>query len=123
METAATYNGAKIVINMHRAHDDATFNSNSGQLTAVSPNPRTFEISACGTLQLTDIRDDLGSFYTPGVDIVTYSSPVEMVEKIEYYLNHEEERQEIALRGMYRTMKEHTYAHRLTMLLSQLFPS
>ncbi|QJC54260.1 glycosyltransferase [Paenibacillus albicereus] len=123
LETAATYNGAKIVINMHRAHDDETFNSNSAQLTAVSPNPRTFEISACGTLQLTDVRDDLARFYEPGVEIATYASPQELVEKIDYYLNHEEERQAIALRGLCRTMKEHTYAHRLTTMLSVMFPS
>ncbi|MFC0329323.1 glycosyltransferase [Paenibacillus sepulcri] len=121
-ETADTYNGAKIVINMHRAHDDETFNNNSAAVTAVSPNPRTFEISACAALQLTDIRSDLGSFYTPGVDIVTYSSPQEMVDKIEYYLHHEDERREIAMRGMYRTMTEHTYVHRLDMMLGILFP-
>ncbi|GGD49910.1 CgeB family protein [Paenibacillus nasutitermitis] len=121
-ETADIYNGAKIVINMHRAHDDETFNNNSAAITAISPNPRTFEISACATLQLTDIRSDLPSFYTPDVDIVTYSSPQEMVDKIEYYLNHEAERREIAMRGLYRTMNEHTYERRLDEMFAILFP-
>ncbi|MGM0882785.1 MAG: glycosyltransferase family protein [Bacillota bacterium] len=57
-----------------------------------------FEIAACGTLQLTDIRADLDRFYTPGEEIVTYASPQEMIEKNEYYLHHEHERQTIALR-------------------------
>ncbi|MCM3746887.1 glycosyltransferase [Paenibacillus pasadenensis] len=122
-ETAATYNGAKIVINMHRAHDDHSFNYNSAGLTAVSPNPRTFEISACGTLQLTDIRNDLPRFYKPGVDLDTFASARELIDKIDYYLAHEEQRQEIALRGMYRTMREHTYGHRLTDMLTVMFPS
>ncbi|MFC5653489.1 glycosyltransferase [Paenibacillus solisilvae] len=121
-ETAGMYNGAKIVINMHRSHDDETFNNNSAGIMAVSPNPRTFEIASCGTLQLTDVRDDLVSFYTPGVDIVTYSSPQEMIEKIEYYLNHEDERREIAIRGMERTLRQHTYANRLDMMLNLLYP-
>jgi spore maturation protein CgeB len=121
-ETCAVYNGAKIVINMHRAHDDETFNNNSAAVPALSPNPRTFEIAACASLQLTDVRDDLVSFYTPGLEIVTYSSPQELIEKIEYYLNHEQERKEIAMRGMYRTMRDHTYAHRLDRMLSILFP-
>ncbi|EFM08957.1 conserved hypothetical protein [Paenibacillus curdlanolyticus YK9] len=120
-ETAHTYNGAQIVINMHRAHDDETFNNNSANIGAVSPNPRTFEISACGTLQLTDIREDLPLYYTPDVEIITYASPEEMVEKIDYYLNHEQERQQIALRGLYRTMRDHTYAKRLETMLSILF--
>jgi spore maturation protein CgeB len=89
---------------------------------AVSPNPRTFEIASCATLQLTDIRDDLVSFYTPDVDIVTYSSPQEMVEKIEYYLIHEDERREIAIRGMERTLRQHTYAIRLDTMLNLLYP-
>lgn len=117
-ETAEAYNGSKIVINMHRAHDDDSYNSNKQRIGAVSPNPRTFEISACATLQLTDVRNDLASFYTPGVELVTYSSPWDMIEKIEYYLSHEEERREIAIRGMYRTMKEHTYTRRLEKMLS-----
>ncbi|WP_125665678.1 CgeB family protein [Paenibacillus baekrokdamisoli] len=121
-ETADMYNGAKITINMHRAHDDETFNSNSAGITAASPNPRTFEISACATLQLTDIRSDLASFYTPGVEIETYASPQEMVEKIKYYLTHEDERRAIALRGLARTMREHTYARRLDLMLSILYP-
>ena len=121
-ETADTYNGAKIVINMHRSHDDKTFNNNSAAIPAISPNPRTFEISACATLQLTDVRDDLSSFYTPGLDIETYSSPQEMIDKIEYYLAHEQQRRDIAMRGMYRTMREHTYQRRLEAMLAALFP-
>ncbi|QHW33417.1 glycosyltransferase [Paenibacillus rhizovicinus] len=122
METANMYNGAKIVINMHRSHNDDTFNNNTAGIPAVSPNPRTFEIAGCATLQLTDFREDLASFYTPGYDIVTYASPQEMIEKIHYYLNHEEERQTIAMRGMLRTMREHTYGKRIECLLGLLFP-
>jgi spore maturation protein CgeB len=120
-ETAGMYNGAKIVINMHRAHDDETINNNSLGIGTVSPNPRTFEISACATLQLTDVRDDLAMYYIPGVEIETYSSPEEMIEKIDYYLHHEDKRREIAMRGMYRTMRDHTYSRRLETLLAILF--
>lgn len=117
-ETADTYNQYKIVINMHRSPDDNTVNSNSALIAAASPNPRTFEISGCATLQLTDVRSDLPRFYTPGVEIETYHSPEEMLQKISYYLKHEEERREIALRGLARTLREHTYAHRLNQMLT-----
>lgn len=121
-ETALTYNASKIVINMHRAHDDKIFNSNNTGIPAASPNPRTFEICACAVMQLTDEREDLASFYTPGLEIVTYSSPQDMIEKLDYYLHHEQERKEIAMRGMYRTYREHTYANRIHTMLSLLFP-
>jgi spore maturation protein CgeB len=120
-ETAETYSGAAIVINLHRATDDSTFNSNSRGIGAVSPNPRTFEIAACATLQLTDIREDLAAYYTPGAEIETYASAEELKEKLDYYLRHEEERRAIAQRGLLRTMREHTYAHRLHAMLGMLF--
>ncbi|RXZ81203.1 spore maturation protein cgeB [Paenibacillaceae bacterium] len=120
-DTASTYSASKIVINMHRSHDDDTFNNNSIGLTAVSPNPRTFEISSCAALQITDVRDDIARFYTPDVEIVTYASPQEMIDKIEYYLHHEEERRSIAMRGYYRTLRDHTYGNRLEHLFAIVF--
>jgi len=120
-ETAETYAGSKIVINMHRAPDDSTFNNNTQGIGAVSPNPRTFEIAACATLQLTDVRSELPLYYTPGAEIETYASPEELVAKLDYYLTHEEERRAVAQRGLLRTMREHTYAHRLNAMLGMLF--
>ncbi|WP_270169674.1 CgeB family protein [Paenibacillus sp. SYP-B4298] len=120
-ETAETYNGAKIVINMHRAHDDETFNNNSAGIMAASLNPRTFEIAGCGTLQLTDVRSDMEQFFVPGEEIVTYSSPQEFIEKSEYYLQNEGERRRIALNALYRTMRDHTYERRLESMLGALF--
>lgn len=117
-ETAKYYHGAKIVINLHRAIDDESHNSNSRRIPAFSPNPRLFDITACGTLQLTDVRDELTNFYTPGEELDTFSSPQELIQKIDYYLTHEEERQRIALNGLSRTLKEHTYRKRLHELLS-----
>jgi len=116
-ETALGYSGSKIAINVHRAHDDLTFNRNSRGIEAFSPNPRTFEIACSGTLQLTDARSDLVRFYESGAEIVTYDSANDLKDKIDYYLRHEDERREIALRALIRTLKEHTYMHRLQELL------
>ncbi|BBI35011.1 CgeB family protein [Cohnella abietis] len=116
-ETSERYNANKIVINSHRAHDDGTFNQNRAMITAVSPNPRTFEISASATMQLTDYREDIAQFYIPGQEIVTYDSPEDLAAKTDYYLEHEEERQEIALRGLYRTLRDHTFVSRLNQIM------
>ncbi|WDZ63437.1 glycosyltransferase [Paenibacillus polymyxa] len=122
VETNDSYNGSKIVINLHRSHQDDSVNNNSLKIPGASPNPRTFEISASGTLQLTDTRDDLARFYKPGEEIETYSSQQELLEKVEFYLTHEKERHEIALRALERTLREHTYGHRIDQLLSVIFP-
>ncbi|WP_414848025.1 CgeB family protein [Bacillus sp. IT-79MI2] len=121
-ETANYYNGAKIVLNLHRSHDDPTINKNSEKIEALSLNPRTFEISACGAFQLTDIRPDVSEFYKPGYDIETYRTPQELIEKIEYYLNNEEERKTIASRALNRIQNEHTFSHRILELLGIVFP-
>ncbi|MFC3748099.1 glycosyltransferase [Paenibacillus sp. GCM10012306] len=120
-ETALTYSGSKIVINLHRSHIDKDVNNNSLGISAVSPNPRTFEIAASGTLQLCDARDDMGNFYKAGEEIETFASPKEMMDKIRFYLTHEEERREIVLRAYERTLKDHTYAIRLNQLLTIIY--
>lgn len=120
-EAAKYYNGAKVVINLHRSIDDPTHNSNSRNLPALSVNPRLFEISACGTLQLTDEREELSKFYTPGVEIACFHSADELIQQLDYYLTHEQARRDIALSGLHRTGHEHTFTHRLTDLLQTIF--
>jgi len=117
-ETLSYYNGTKICLNMHRDPDETL---NSRRLPAYSMNPRTFEICASGAFQLTDIRNELPNLYTLGYEIETYSSADELVEKIEYYLTHEEQRKKIALRGYHRTIRDHTYENRLFQMLQIIF--
>ncbi|XEC93415.1 glycosyltransferase [Paenibacillus tarimensis] len=116
-ETYRYYSNAKIVINLHRSPGNEVHNSNRRNIPAVSVNPRLFEISACGTLQLTDVRSELASFYAPGSDLDVFSSTKELIHKLDYYLNHEEERRQIAFNGLVRTVREHTYRRRLQKLL------
>lgn len=44
-----------------------------------------------------------------------------MLDKIQYYLTHEEERREMALRAFERTLKDHTYSKRLTQMLNIIY--
>ncbi|MNM84614.1 Spore protein YkvP [compost metagenome] len=121
LETSEAYSGSKIVINLHRSPIDESVNNNTIGVTASSPNPRTFEIAACGTLQLVDVREDLASFYTPGVEIETYSTSEELMEKVNFYLTHEKERQEIALRALEKTYRDHTYSNRIHQMFEHIF--
>ncbi|MEI7024943.1 CgeB family protein [Paenibacillus sp. y28] len=116
-ETARFYSGTKIVINIHRGHDTMD-NPNSRKIPARSVNPRTFDICSAGAFQLTDVREDLPAFYTPGVDVATFHTAEELLHKLDYYLRNEAERECIALSGLERTRREHTYAKRLVQLLN-----
>jgi spore maturation protein CgeB len=121
-QSALLMNQAKIVMNNHRPFDDNTlFSKNSRRLLAHSINPRTFEICACGAFQLTDVRSELDRYFVRGKQIETYDSPLELIEKIDYYLSHADERNEIALRGHNQTLQEHTYPTRLKELLEVVF--
>lgn len=121
-ESAQLINQSKIVINNHRAFDDNTFfNANSNKLPALSINPRTFEISACCAFQLTDVRQELHRYYEVGEEIETYTTSVELIEKLDYFLEHDDERNRIAQKGYIQTMNYHTYKNRLTSMLKIIF--
>lgn len=109
------YNGARIVINLHRQSDGA---GGPLPLPPQSVNPRTFEINACAVLQLTDVRADLPKLYSPGHELATFTSAEECIAKLDYYLRHEDERRELALAGYRATRVSHTYEHRIDALLN-----
>ncbi|MWV46849.1 glycosyltransferase [Paenibacillus sp. HJL G12] len=116
-ETVNYYNGAKIVLNIHRPDEYGQDNHNIHQIRAKSINPRTYEISACGTLQITDVREDTNSHYRPGYDIETFGSVKELQDKISYYLEHEDRRLEMAARGLWTTRQNHSFVSRMRTML------
>lgn len=73
---------------------------------------RNFEIPGCGGFLLTSNADNLRDYYEDGKEIVIYNDINDLISKIKYYLKHEDERDEIALAGYKRTLKDHTYEKR-----------
>lgn len=119
-ETVKYYNGAKIVINMHRTTEPLSDNKNTHHWEGHSVNPRTFEIASCGTLQLTDLRPELPEYYRIGQEMASFAKPGELIETIDYYLRNEEERLKVAARGYKRTRTEHTFVGRVSRLLDTM---
>ena len=79
---------------------------------------RVFEGTACGALVLTDtVANGLDELFEIGREIVVYQDDRDLLEKIAYYLAHEEEREAIARAGQARTLREHTYIHRMERLI------
>lgn len=73
---------------------------------------RHFEINGCGSFQLSYYVEGLEHNYEIGKEIAIYNSPDELAEKVKYYLNNEEEREQIALTGYNRTIAEYTFDKR-----------
>jgi hypothetical protein len=78
---------------------------------------RDFEAPLSGAFYLVQYFPDLTSFYRAGVEVETWTTPGELVDKIRYYLPREEERRAIAARGQARAQREHTWDARLSSLL------
>lgn len=112
------YSGAKIVLNLHRSHNDPYLKQNSQQILAHTPNNRLFEIAACRSFQLIDHRPDLASLYKIGKEIISFSGIEDFKEKVKFYLPRKQLRERIAYAAYQRTRKEHCYEHRLQTLLS-----
>lgn len=73
---------------------------------------RCMDIMAAGGFLLTNYQADFLRHFEPGVDFVYYENEEDMLEKIGYYLEHDEERMEIAKNGQEKVRREHSfYAH------------
>jgi spore maturation protein CgeB len=81
---------------------------------------RNFEVPGCGGFMLTGKAEDLENYYEPGREIVCFDHPKDLIDKIRYYLAHEEGRATIAQAGYERTLREHTYAHRFNEIFKQM---
>jgi spore maturation protein CgeB len=74
---------------------------------------RNFEIPGNGGFLLTQNADNLDEYFVPGKEITLFSDIVDLKDKIKYYLNHDEERENIRQAGFRRTLNDHTYEKRL----------
>ena len=92
---------SKITINHH------------GDIEPYANNCRMYEATGVGTLLVTDSKKNLTDMFEPGLEVVTYDSPEECAEVVDYYVDHESERDAIAASGQRRTAREHTYSDRM----------
>ena len=113
IQTASAYgadmvsfiNRAKIVLNIHRGPLPDTEN-------------RVHEVLGCGAFLLTEQLPPEDPFSER--DLVQFSSAEDMVEKIGYYLTHDEEREAIARRGHETALEGHTYMHRACQVIETM---
>lgn len=60
---------------------------------------RDFEVPLTGSFYITSYHQELSEYFEIGQDIETYSSKEELLSKILFYLQHDEEREAIASHG------------------------
>ncbi|MFT5507157.1 MAG: spore maturation protein CgeB [Hyphomicrobiaceae bacterium] len=105
-EKAMAFQGAKIVLN----------NLNPAEIWGT--NVRTFEVCGAGGFQLVDWRPGLSQLFEIGRELVAFDDVGDLRAKIDHYLAAPEERRTIAAAGHRRALRDHTYSHRLSLLLA-----
>lgn len=66
---------------------------------------RCLDILACGGFLLSNYQPELAEYFVDGEEIIMWQDFADMTEKIDYYLEHEEERKQIAKAG-YEKVKQ-----------------
>lgn len=97
-EKTSLYYRSKIGFNMHLSH-----------VPRETGNMRMYEIPAHGMMLLCD-KGGLNAheqIFRPGTEAVFYDSIDDAIEKLEYYLQHDEEREKIARAGFARVHRDY----------------
>ena len=107
-EMAKTYSASKIIFNRSLKNDI---------------NMRVFEAMSTGSLLVTNDVSDNGilEIFQDEQVLVQYSSEAELLKKLKYYLKEEKKREFIAEKGRKNILANHTYTHRMKVLLSEVF--
>ena len=80
---------------------------------------RCWDILGAGGFLLTNYQSELTEYFEVGKDLEAFSSQEELVEKIRYYLSHEEERREIARNGCQKARENYSLEIRVRQMLGE----
>ena len=64
--------------------------------------------------------DGIAEFLEPGKEIITFDTPRDLVRKVRYYLEHEQERKSIAAHARQKLITRHTCQQRMCDMLKQI---
>ena len=74
---------------------------------------RAWDILGCGGFLLSNYQEELCDYFVPGEDFIYYESAEDAIEKTAYFLNHENERIEIAQNAVKKIAAHHTFHNRV----------
>lgn len=74
---------------------------------------RIFDLMGAGGFVISNYQAEIPEHFVPGEDIVLYDSIPDLLDKIAYYLAHDDERIQIATNGHEKIKQAHTYDMRL----------
>lgn len=106
-EMVRTYSKAKINLGFSTCGD-----THQDKKRILQIRLRDFEIPMSGGFYMVEYMAELAEFFNIGEEIVCYYDRDDLVEKIKYYLVHDEERERIRQAGRRRCLADHTWQKR-----------
>jgi len=88
--------------------------------TVYGANTRTFEVPGSGNFLITDFRKSIAQLFEIGKEIECFKTKEELKEKVKYYLENKNKIFEISAAGYKRAINEHTYNHRIKIVLEKI---
>lgn len=82
---------------------------------------RVFDVLGCEGFLITNYQEELPEHFNIGEDLEAYTGFDDLMGKCEYYLNHVNDRREIAHNGFEKVKKYHTYDTRIEQMLKIAF--
>jgi spore maturation protein CgeB len=82
-----------------------------------APNPRVYDVLACGGFLLTTYNPGLEDEFEIGRHLDVFHTKEELVEKVHYYLGQESKRREIAQQGQAHVLAKYGYHDRMQTFL------
>jgi len=89
-----------------------------GKTPCYQASPRVYETLACRSFLLVDEQKDVKSLFQDGKHLAFFKDSEDLREKIDYYLNHADERKEMAAQGYEEVIRKHTYMNRIEKMFS-----
>lgn len=79
---------------------------------------RVMDVMGAGGFVMTNYCEETAELFEENKEIVMFKTPEELLEKVEYYLQHDKEREQIARAGHDKVLDHYTYEKKLEKLLS-----
>jgi spore maturation protein CgeB len=81
---------------------------------------RNFEVPGCGGFLLTERVPHLERYFELDREVAVFDGADDLLDKVRYWLEHDEDRRQVAEAGYRRVMSEHTYDHRFAAIFDEL---
>jgi len=120
-EKIRIHNSSKINLNFSDVAEQTRLTRNHKicrQLKGIKGN--NFEIAICGGFVLSEYAFGIKNFFEIGKEMAVFTTKEELLEKIKYYLVHEEERENIAKSGYERAIRDYDVKLAVPKLLSTI---